>query len=114
MEKLIACCGLNCKECEARKATLNNDNNLRIEVAKKWSKWNKIEIKPESINCVGCTTDGLKFGYCMMCPIRKCSYENHYKNCGECPKMESCGKLKMITDNNKEALANLKDKNNHK
>lgn len=38
MNKFIAYCGLDCSTCEARIATINNDDNLRNEVAKKWSK----------------------------------------------------------------------------
>lgn len=29
MNKMIAFCGLDCEQCEARIATINNDNNLR-------------------------------------------------------------------------------------
>ena len=50
MNKMIAYCGLNCEKCEARLATINNDNELRKEVADKWSKLNNIIITPEMIN----------------------------------------------------------------
>lgn len=33
---LIACCGLDCGACEARKATLDDDDELRLEVSRKW------------------------------------------------------------------------------
>ena len=33
MKKLIAYCGLDCEKCDARIATLNNDNALREKVA---------------------------------------------------------------------------------
>ena len=29
MNKLIACCGLDCEKCDARVATLHNDGKLR-------------------------------------------------------------------------------------
>lgn len=35
MKNLIACCGLNCEECEARIATVNDDDALREVVVKK-------------------------------------------------------------------------------
>jgi hypothetical protein len=35
MEKIIACCGLNCATCDARLATVNNDNVLRALTAEK-------------------------------------------------------------------------------
>ena len=36
MNNFIAYCGLNCEICEARIATVNNDNTLREKVAKEW------------------------------------------------------------------------------
>ena len=32
----IAYCGLDCEACEARLATVNNDNELRIKVSKEY------------------------------------------------------------------------------
>ena len=57
MKKLIAYCGLDCEKCDARKATLNDDNALREKVAKEWSELNGVEITPEMINCEGCRSD---------------------------------------------------------
>ena len=47
MKKYIAYCGLDCETCEARQATINNDNELRVRVAKLWSELNGVEITPE-------------------------------------------------------------------
>ena len=33
MNKMIACCGINCETCEARIATIKNDDKMRVEVA---------------------------------------------------------------------------------
>ncbi len=46
---LSAYCGLNCEECEAYKATINNDDELREKVAKEWSILNNVEIIKEMI-----------------------------------------------------------------
>ena len=55
MNILIACCGINCETCEARIATIKNDDKMRVEVAKKWCEMNHTDqITPESINCAGC------------------------------------------------------------
>ena len=40
MKHLIAYCGLDCQKCEAHIATINNDDELRREVASKWSELN--------------------------------------------------------------------------
>ena len=54
MKDFIAYCGLDCETCEARQATINNDDALRRKVAKLWSELNRAEITPAMINCTGC------------------------------------------------------------
>jgi hypothetical protein len=51
MNEYIAYCGLDCEACEARLATVNNDNELRQRVAREWSELNDVEITAEMINC---------------------------------------------------------------
>lgn len=34
MKQLIACCGLDCENCDARIATVRDDNELREKTAK--------------------------------------------------------------------------------
>ena len=46
MKDLIACCGLDCEKCDARKATLNNDDTLREKTARLWAEANNAPIKP--------------------------------------------------------------------
>ena len=73
MTDYIAFCGLDCEQCEARKATVNDDNELRAKVAKEWSKLNGVEITQDMINC------------------------------GDCTEMTSCSKLSEIISNNPDA-----------
>jgi len=110
LKELIACCGLDCEKCEARIATVKNDNALREEVAKKWAEWNNSpEITAETINCMGCRASGVKFAYCgYMCEIRKCVIKKGYNTCGDCPEMDSCQTVGQIHCNNAEAKNNLK------
>lgn len=109
MEELIAYCGLNCETCDARKATLNNDDELRKKTAKLWSQLNNTEITTEMINCTGCREEGVKTPFCnAMCPIRKCARERNVNTCGDCGEMEQCEILSTVTSNNEQALENLK------
>ena len=109
MNKYIAYCGLDCEKCEARIATVNNDDALREKVSKQWSELNGAQITPEMINCTGCRVDGVKTPFCeSMCTIRKCAMKNGFVTCGECEKMDSCNQLCTITANNPTALENLK------
>ncbi len=111
MKKLIAYCGLDCEKCEARTATLNNDNVLRVKVARLWSEMNGVEITPEMINCEGCCADGVKTPFCdSLCSIRQCALGKAVETCGECTAMNGCKTVGMIISNNAEALENLKNK----
>ena len=83
MKNYIACCGLDCETCEARIATIHNDDALREKVAGLWSELNGVEITAEMINCVGCRIDGDKTPYCeLLCPIRQCALGRGVETCG--------------------------------
>ena len=110
MNEYIAYCGLNCEACEARLATVNNDDALRQRVAREWSELNGVEITAEMINCVGCRIDGVKTPYCeSLCPIRQGALERNLETCGSCGELERCERLGMIVKNNPDALRNLKE-----
>ena len=112
MNDYIACCGLDCESCEARLATINNDDALRRRVAALWSELNGVEITADSINCSGCRIDGVKTPYCeSLCPIRACAREKPFETCGACPEREGCEALGAITQNNPEALRRLESEN---
>ncbi len=81
---MIAYCGINCDECGALAATRNNDNAKRAEVAREWSQKFGMEMKPESINCMGCPSEGPLFFYCDMCDIRKCARGKGVATCAHC------------------------------
>ena len=110
MNEYTAYCGLDCEACQARLATVNNDDALRQRVAREWSELNGVEISAEMINCSGCRAPGVKTPYCdSLCPIRQCAMGKQMETCGECPEMNSCEKLSMITGNNADALRRLKE-----
>ncbi len=111
MKQLIAYCGLDCEKCDARMATLNNDNVLREKVARHWSELNGVEITPEMINCEGCKANGVKTPYCdSLCPIRQCALGKAVETCGHCANMDSCNTVGMVISYNTDALYNLKNK----
>lgn len=89
MNDFIAYCGLDCEACEARLTTMNNDNALRVKVAKNWSELNGVEITAEMINCTGCRIDSVKTPYCQsLCPIRQCAMGKEIETCGKCSELE--------------------------
>jgi len=111
MEKFIACCGLDCATCDARIATLANDEDLRAQTAEKWKVQFRADITPEMINCTGCREAGIKFAHCSECEIRNCSKSKGFETCADCETLENCVLLKNIHQYVPEALANLKSLN---
>ena len=109
MKKMIAYCGLDCERCDAYLATINDDQELREKTAKAWSELNHVPILPEHINCQGCRADGIKTVYCdSLCEIRRCALKKGVSTCGDCPDMDNCQTVGMITSNYPEALGNLR------
>jgi hypothetical protein len=117
MEKLLAYCGINCDECPARIATVENDDALRQKTAEEWYKLyaNILEsfgihgLKPEDMNCYGCRSDHGHFIGCTACPIKKCCQERNISECASCDEYESCEMLKAFysTATHKDAKENL-------
>lgn len=109
MKQLIACCGLDCENCAARIATVNNDDELREKTAKEWSVLNNTpEITAETIQCMGCRADGVKFAYCSdYCAIRKCVYEKGFNTCGDCKELDTCQVVGAVLQHAPGAKENL-------
>ena len=108
MDELIACCGVDCATCDARIATIKNDDKLRKEVAEKWrALYGVSELTAEMINCTGCRTEGVKIGNCLECEIRKCVQGKGYATCGDCPDIETCPVVAYMLDALPQAKSNL-------
>lgn len=111
MEKIIACCGLDCATCEARIATLANDDELRSQTSEKWKIQFSADITAQMINCTGCKAAGAKFSHCTECEIRNCVKSRSFQTCADCTEMERCELLKNIHQYVPEAISNLKSLN---
>ena len=106
--QLIGCCGLDCETCDARIATITNDNALREKTAALWTKLNGVPITPEMINCTGCRIDGVKTPFCdKLCPVHNCVREKGLDTCADCPQMDGCPTLGLIAANSPFVLENL-------
>ena len=108
--ELRACCGRDCGECDARSATLLNDDGLREETARRWSVMNGTpEITSATIDCMGCRTEGVKFAYCSdLCRIRKCVSEKGLSTCGDCREVDACPIVGAIFRHAPDARENLR------
>jgi len=108
MKQLIACCGIDCESCDARIATIANDDVLREETAKKWSTmYESPDITAETINCTGCRAEGVKIGHWNDCEIRKCVQVKGLNTCGECVELDSCQIVAFVLQNVPGAKENL-------
>jgi hypothetical protein len=112
MDKIISCCGLDCATCEARIATISNDDELRKSTAEKWkTMYGVADMSPAMINCTGCREEGIKLGHWSMCQIRLCADKKGYKTCGECNEMETCTLVSPVHKSVPEAVLNLRNLN---
>ena len=112
MKGLIACCGINCEICDARIATVNDDDAMRAATAAKWAEqFNAPAISPSSINCMGCLTEGVKIGHWGECKIRLCAVDKGYQTCGECDQLNTCELVGPVLKFLPEAIENLKSLN---
>lgn len=108
MRPNIACCGLDCEQCDAYIATLHDDQALREKTAKLWAELNHAPILPEHIHCQGCRADGAKTVFCeQLCAVRRCALQRGVATCGDCPEMESCPTVGAIFANAPQAKKNL-------
>lgn len=108
MEKLISCCGLNCATCDARIATLENNDEHRKKTAEAWSAmFNAPGLDYTVINCTGCRMDGIKFAHCNTCEIRVCVNAKGYETCGDCAEIDTCSIVAMVHKHAPEARQNL-------
>ena len=107
--QMIGCCGLDCEKCDARIATITNNNPLRKKTAALWSKLNAVTITPDMIHCTGCRMEGAKTPFCdKLCPVHNCVREKGLDTCADCPQMDGCPTLGRIAANSPFALENLK------
>jgi hypothetical protein len=108
MKNLIACCGIDCEFCDARIATVNNDNELREKTAEQWRVMYQVpSITAESINCVGCRADGAKIAHCYECEISNCTKTKGFNTCGECDDLETCQIVSPVLQHVPNAKENL-------
>ena len=92
-QKIIAFCGLDCTECEAYKATQENDLMKLASITERWSAQDEIDYAPKDMFCDGCHADRLNI-YCRSCDVRGCGLEKGHKSCAKCDEYV-CEKLRQ-------------------
>lgn len=113
--KKTSICGLNCSDCPAHIALKKDNQELRVKTAKSWSKLFNTDIKPEDINCTGCTSDTKPlFSHCHQCEVRLCGTKKQTSNCGLCGQYKECVKIEKLHKEIPEAKEACDEKNSLK
>lgn len=94
--KKLNYCGYVCPaDCPMKKATAENNVELKKECYKNWRIQEKygVEFDPEKVVCYGCKTDKEYKGVVVEnCTVRKCAIEKGYDCCIECNELAACDK----------------------
>jgi hypothetical protein len=104
----MAPCGINCSDCDAYKATQQDDAELRQKMADAYRKQFNKEIDPADLNCDGCPAEGRHISFCNKCEIRSCAAGKSYGTCAECIEFP-CAKGSFIWTENSKSRATLEN-----
>ena len=78
---LLAPCGLYCGVCAIYIA--HRDNNLKFK-EKLMNVYKPFVENIDDVQCLGCLSDEVVFGYCQTCPIKSCVKEKELEGCYQC------------------------------
>ncbi len=94
--KKLNYCGYTCPaDCPMKKATLENNVELKKEAYRNWQIEEKygIAFDPDKIFCYGCKTDKESLGVVVeKCTVRSCAIAKGYDCCIECNDLAACDK----------------------
>jgi hypothetical protein len=94
--KKLNYCGYTCPpDCKMRRATLENNEELKKEAFDEWRLEKKygIAFDPEKTFCYGCKTSRKPLGLVVeKCTVRNCAIEKGYDCCIQCDQLTRCDK----------------------
>lgn len=111
MERMIAFCGNDCFACPGYIATRNDDDEARAKIAEQWNECSSTKMKPEDVNCDGCTDmEGRYIGYCAECGVHQCASARGFENCAVCEdySCETLDEFHKMAANAKENLEEIR------
>jgi len=89
-------CGYTCPpDCKMKKATIENNLELKKEAYKDWRIEEKygIAFDPDKVSCYGCKVSDDKLGLvASKCSVRTCAIEKRYDCCIQCDGLAACDK----------------------
>lgn len=94
--KKLNYCGYTCPaDCKMKRATLENNVDLKKEAYADWRIEQKygIAFDPEQIFCYGCKTSGKPLGLVVAkCTVRNCAIDKGHDCCIQCDQLTGCDK----------------------
>jgi hypothetical protein len=108
-DQLIAACGLDCTECDIRRATDNPE--LAHKIADWFKEHQAIEMNPQDVRCLGCKGDRAQHWSADCWILECCVDKNALQFCYQCQGLP-CDKLNEWAEEEKryeEALSRLKE-----
>ena len=82
-ENLIACCGLDCGQCDMRQAAKNPE--MQKQFARWFNEHLKLDVEPEQVRCAGCHGPREEH-WSPDCWILTCCVDEHGREyCSDCP-----------------------------
>ena len=102
----LAYCGLNCGECLIYLASINQNTDEQVRLAKEYST-ETCKFTKADMYCLGCHSETTSEKMCGGCEIRKCGMEKYCKNCAECYDFP-CSIIEKYLGDNSDNLNNLK------
>ena len=85
-----AYCCINCDACPLYKATLKDDKEEKMKLAKKWGDAKKPDFKLEDFYWYGCKDERSKGAVGVGCTVRKCAIKKGFATCAQCDDFEEC------------------------
>ncbi len=81
MAEVLSYCGYRCDQCPAFRKNLRTPED-RKKVAEGWEKYYDYRIKPEKVDCDGCSA--AQEAPNPSCEVRPCAIDRSLRHCAEC------------------------------
>lgn len=102
----LAYCGLNCGECPIYLATVSNNDEGQIRLAREYST-DTCHFSKDDMLCWGCHSNTQSEKMCGDCAIRNCGVKKSCSICAKCNEFP-CSILEEYLGENSDSINNLK------
>lgn len=94
--KVIGCCGSDCFKCDTLRASIEDDDDLRKEIAEHSKTQLPYELNYTEVNCLGCKSDDVSENCISHCPWKPCCKNHGVNRCNQCEKYPCSNLVEMF------------------